>query len=149
MIGAAQKDEWSAILALLQKASLPVDDLDSSHCDSFLVARSDDSAAGIAGAIGLERFGDIGLLRSLVVHNHHRGGGVGRKLVAALEDRAAQSGIAQLFLLTIDADKFFLGCGYLPVERPDVPARIRATREFSELCPGDAVVMCKNLRATP
>lgn len=149
MIVAAQKDDWPAILALLQEASLPVDDLDASRCDSFLVARSGDSAAGIAGAIGLEQFGEIGLLRSLVVHNRHRGAGIGRALVAALESRAALSGIAQLFLLTIDADKFFLGCGYRPVERPGVPARIRETREFTELCPGDAAVMRKDLRAIP
>ena len=145
----ASVSDWSTIAALLQQASLPVDDLDSSHLDNFLVARSAEINSEIAGAIGLECFGDTGLLRSLVVADAHRGAGVARKLIAALEARAIGIGIESLYLLTIDADEYFLARGYLPVERPNVPASIRATREFSELCPGDAVVMRKALGGAP
>ena len=76
-----------------------------------------------------------------------RSQGLGARLLAALECEAAKSGIEVLYLITIDADGFFLKFGYTAVERAATPPKIRATREYSELCPGDAIVMCKDLQA--
>ena len=106
----------------------------------FLIAEFDGEAAG---AIGLEQLGDLGLLRSLVVDPSRRSGGIGAQLVAALEQKAAAVGIRQLWLLTIDADQYFVSRGWKVSDRADAPSAIRATQEFSSLCPGDAVVMSK------
>jgi amino-acid N-acetyltransferase len=110
--------------------------------NDFLVAVLD---AGPAGMIGLEQFDEVGLLRSLVIEPAARRGGIGRQLVRALEAHALARGVAILWLLTIDAEAYFLKFGYEAMERDRVPDVIRNTEEFSSLCPGDAVVMKKSL----
>lgn len=121
---------------------LPTDDLTASHMNEFLLAVRDNVPVGM---IGLERFDDIGLLRSLVVDQSCRGDGLGAVLVAALEGKARQLELSKLWLLTIDADAFFTRLGYATMQRVDAPAVIQSTPEFSSLCPGDAVLMCKRL----
>ena len=66
-------------------------------------------------------------------------------LVDALEAMARSRGIVELWLLTIDADAWFARLNYLVRERDDAPVDIRNTREFSGLCPGDAVLMSKRI----
>ncbi len=110
--------------------------------DAFIVATQ---AGEPVGMIGLEKFGNVGLLRSLVVNEAGRGAGLGARLVTELELRARSEHIDELWLLTIDADPFFAQHGYVVAERDDAPNAIRNTAEFSTLCPGDAVLMCKHL----
>ena len=109
---------------------------------SFLVAELGENPVGM---IGLEHLGSTGLLRSLVVDTSCRGAGLGRLLVAALESAAGDAGLTELWLLTIDADPFFARLDYVMQERDDAPDVIRNTAEFSDLCPGDAVLMKKAL----
>jgi hypothetical protein len=59
-IRSASPDDFDAAVALLSRAGLPVADLDAGSLGSFLVASIDDS---IAGLVGFERYGSIGLLR--------------------------------------------------------------------------------------
>jgi len=126
----------------LAAAALPTGDLTPAHMADFLFALQGDRPVGM---IGLEQYGRVGLLRSLVVDAQYRAAGVGRKLVAALETTAASRGVVELWLLTIDADDYFAGRGYIARQRVAVPITIQQTPEYSELCPGDAVVMSKAL----
>ena len=125
---------------LLEKAGLPVADLATDRL--ALVAESD---RVFQGAIGLETFGGVGLLRSLVVAQNARGKGIGPALVTALEVACLSDGVGELWLLTIDADAFFTKLGYDTRDRSDAPNSIQTTEEFSGLCPGDAVLMSKRL----
>ncbi len=125
---------------LLGAAALPTSDLNPDHL--ALVA---EGGVGLAGVIGLERFGDVALLRSLVVSPPARGAGVGRALVQALEALAREHGVRELWLLTIDADAFFCGLGFVVRDRASTPRAIRGSTEFSCLCPADAVLMSKQL----
>lgn len=125
---------------LLKDEGLPVEDL---GIDYLKLSATIDGE--LAGVIGLEDFGEIGLLRSLVVAASARGTGLGRSLVGALEAAVRERGMQELWLLTIDADPFFGKLGYERVERDAAPDAIRGTQEFSSLCPGDAVVMRKTL----
>ena len=109
---------------------------------NFLFAINGDVPVGM---IGIEQYDDIGLLRSLVVDESCRGAGVGHQLVVALESMAAEQSVRELWLLTIDADGYFAGLGYVVKHRSDAPESISATEEFSSLCPGDAVLMKKDL----
>ena len=108
----------------------------------FLVASS---GGTLVGTIGVEAFSHFGLLRSLVVDPESRAAGLGRLLVTELEARARQSGLTELWLLTIDADRYFMALDYTARERSEAPPAIRDTAEFSRLCPGTAILMRKSL----
>jgi len=141
-IRGATATDFRAVQHLLRAAGLPVDDLAAETMRTFLVAAMGDR---IAGLIGLEQYAKTGLLRSLVVSPAFRNAGLGRLLVAALESLAAGLGVRELWLLTIDAERYFATLGYTVQERAMTPASIRRTREFSSLCPGDAVLMRKKI----
>ncbi len=141
-IRAASAADFDAAIALLARAKLPVADLSAASVSEFLVASIDHSFAGL---IGLELYGAIGLLRSLVVDPAFRSAGLGRVLVAALEAQATSQGVNELWLLTIDADTWFRGLGYDERQRDQAPDAIAQTAEFVTLCPGDAVLMRKTL----
>ena len=144
MIEAAAAGDFDAICALLSGADLPVADLDPSMLGDFRVVRD---GGKVVAAVALQPFGEVGLLRSLVVDAGTRGRGLGRRLVDDLERRAVAAGIGELWLLTIDADRFFSARGYRERDRSTAPAAIAATAEFSSLCPGDAVLMAKAIEA--
>lgn len=138
----ARSGDLATAQAWLTEAELPSDDLTATHMESFLFASADGKPVGM---IGLESFSDVGLLRSLIVEKQHRGSGLGAYLVAALEAKATAEGLSELWLLTIDADKFFAQHGYETKQRDNVPITIQYSAEFSLLCPEDAVLMKKQL----
>lgn len=135
-------EDFATVTAWLRAAELPAADIDEAHMTNFLVAVIDDAPAGI---VGLEQYENTGLLRSLVVDPAARSGGIGRRLVAALEANSKSLGVEELWLLTIDADAYFASLGYTIIERDAAPDSIRTTTEFSKLCPGDAALMMKKL----
>lgn len=138
----ARSSDLATAEAWLAEAGLPTEDLTTTHMDTFLIASTEGKPVGM---IGLESFSNIGLLRSLIVDEQHRGNGLGAYLVAALEARATADGLSELWLLTIDADQFFARNGYETKQRVDVPITIQYSAEFSLLCPDDAVLMKKQL----
>lgn len=137
---AAVGEDMALARQLLSEAGLPIGDLAVERL--ALVAEQN---GAVAGLIGLERFDGLGLLRSLVVSKDHRRGGLGKSLVGALERLALDSNVTELWLLTIDADAWFARLGYEVQARELAPVEIRATEEFSSLCPDDAVLMRKIL----
>ncbi len=140
---AARGDDRDVIIALLEAESLPTSDIESRMLANFIVA---EDHAAVAGCIGVERFDDCALLRSLVVSAYSRGRGTADKLISELEARLSSSGVTDVWLLTTDASEYFSQRGYVAQSRDVVPESIRGTAEFSNLCPGDAVVMRKSLR---
>ena len=140
IIRGATEGDLPFAVQLLGAARLPTNDLTAAH-----LAFAAEGEVGLAGVIGLERSGDVALLRSLVVSPSARGAGVGRALVQALEASAREQGVRELWLLTIDADAFFSGLGFAERDRALAPQAIRGSSEFSSLCPADAVLMSKRL----
>ena len=138
----AQPDDWDAVQSLLRASEFPVDDLGPQKLDGFLIAEDDNAMVGL---IGLEVLGTVGLLRSLVVEKSARRSGLGGKLVGALESAAQTAGIAELWLLTIDAERFFQRHDFEIVDRAAAPGEIRNSDEFSTLCPGTAWLMRKSI----
>ena len=136
----ADETDLERARAWLAAAGLPTADLTPRHMSDFLIAMTDSEPVGM---VGLELFGEIGLLRSLIVDPLRRSSGVGRQLVDALEAKAAGAGARELWLLTIDAEAYFADCGYESRERGEAPRAIRQTAEFASLCPGDAFLMSK------
>jgi len=140
-----RKDERE-VFRLLSQAELPVKDLTDDKFKNFLIARTKDGS--VVGAIGVEPYQDMGLLRSLVVHPSHREKGLGKQLVCELESFAQSKGIKTIFLLTITAADFFRKLGYEVIQRTHVPAAIAKTEEFKNICPVSAVCLLKNLKPT-
>jgi len=127
---------------LLASAQLPVEDLTAAHLAHFFGCGPNDGPLGVGG---VEIHGADALLRSLAVDEKARGKGCGKALVAALEQHARAQGARRITLLTTTAARFFSGLGYRVVTRDEAPASIRATPEFSALCPASAVCMAKDL----
>ncbi len=140
----ATESDWGAIREALIDAALPIDDLSAATVASdFRIAETE--GGSWCGAAAVQRYGNAGLLRSVIVLPKGRGVGLGRKIVADAEAAARRVGIAELWLLTIDADAFFAKLGYERVARDLAPKAVRASAEFANLCPADAVPMRKRL----
>jgi amino-acid N-acetyltransferase len=138
--GAAAADLVS-IRNLLVGAALPVEDIEESAGIRFWIAKD---GSRVVGAIGLQPFGQTGLLRSLVVAPSHRNRGLGSSLVTTLEQEAISHAVQNLVLLTQTAEAFFRERGYEVVERADLPDPIQQSAEFRSLCPASAVCMTKS-----
>ena len=138
-----QGDE-NEIVKRVSHAKLPAQDLTLEKLKHFLVAKAKDGS--VMGAIGVELYQDVGLLRSLVVHPSYRGKGLGKRLTREVESFAQQRGVKTLFLLTTTATEFFPKLGYQVIQRNRAPVSIAKTEEFKNICPVSAVCLFKNIQ---
>lgn len=138
------EEQLTEIKQLLSACELPTSDVSPSNSLQFFGCRSD---AKLAGVVGLEVCGPVALLRSLAVAPSRRNHGLGKSLVTFAEAHAASLGVESLFLLTTSADTYFSKLGYSPASREAAPPSIKATAQFSELCPASSVFMSKRLRS--
>src|SRR6478752_105558 len=99
----ASARDLSGVEDLLAKTKLPRGGVDA-LIDSFIVAEDDGRLIGVAG---VERHGAYGLLRSVAVDPEAQGRGLGRALVERLIAESNENGIAELYLLTTTAEKYF------------------------------------------
>ncbi|KAK46202.1 GCN5 family acetyltransferase [Caballeronia jiangsuensis] len=142
-IRAARRNDLSAIKILLTESGLPASDVDATLLEYFLVAEREDGK--IVGTIGLERFRQSALLRSLVVAPSVRNQGLSSRLLARAELAARASGICELWLLTTTAAALFRRCGYADADRGAAPEEVQASAQFAKLCPASAACMRKVL----
>lgn len=138
----ARKPARLAVVALLEGANLPTDDLTDEHLEHFFFAGSSSAPSGL---VGLELRGSDALLRSLVVSPDCRLSGAGTALVACAEEYARSLGAVSVYLLTTTAEEFFAHRGYGRIERGAAPDSIRSTREYSDICPATSALMVKHL----
>jgi amino-acid N-acetyltransferase len=134
--------DWRRLRELLADAGLPTEGV-SAGCGRFLVAV--DPSGRVRGGVGLEGDPPDGLLRSLVVERDCRGTGAGALLLHAAETTAMTAGFERLYLLTTTAALYFDRHGYRRFARDEAPPTIRQTREFTRLCPAEAVAMYRKL----
>ncbi|HEV8673989.1 MAG TPA: arsenic resistance N-acetyltransferase ArsN2 [Methylomirabilota bacterium] len=140
-IAEARPDELETVLALLTEASLPREGV-AEHFRDFLVARE---GGQVTGAVGMERYGESVLLRSLVVAPARRGEGLGRALAERLLDQARRRGGRQIFLLTETAPNFFARLGFRRIARDEADAAVQVSPEFRTCCPQSAVCMRREI----
>lgn len=145
VIEAALPADRQAVFSLLEDAGLTSAGIaaDLAH---FFVARIRSPLFPLAGVVGLEFYGEYALLRSLAVAREYRGRGLGRRLTARALEAAAGRGAREVYLLTVTARDFFKRLGFSAVAREDVPAPLRQSLEFREVCPASAAVMKKTFR---
>ncbi|MCK8780844.1 arsenic resistance N-acetyltransferase ArsN2 [Rhizobium sp. NTR19] len=127
----------SGLKTRLAEATLPVDDLEEGGRSFFrFVAERE-----VLGYAGIEEFGSIALLRSVVVANGKRGRGFGQEMLALLLAHARSSGVEALYLLTTSAAAFFERNGFVRIGRSEAPNEILETKQASSLCPVSATLM--------
>jgi len=137
----ATNRDLDAVEGLLSANDLPLDGV-KENLSGFIVA---EEGGRVIGAVGLERFGSVALLRSAVVSEGRRGGGVGRRLVEHILDYAESDGIEELFLLTTTAENYFPRFGFTRTTRSAVPPTVKASAEFRGACPDTALVMTRRI----
>ena len=137
----ATNRDLDAVEGLLSANDLPLDGIKENFY-RFVVA---EEGGRIIGAVGLEKFGSVALLRSAVVSNEHRGSGVGRRLVERILEYAEENGIEELFLLTTTAEDYFPRFGFTRTTRSAVPPAVKASAEFRGACPDTALVMMRRI----
>jgi amino-acid N-acetyltransferase len=133
--------DLAAVEGLLSANDLPLDGV-KENLSCFIVAEEN---GRVIGAVGLEKFGSIALLRSAVVSHEHRGSGVGRRLVERILEYAEENGIEELFLLTTTAEDYFPRFGFTRTTRSAVPPAVKASAEFQGACPDTALVMTRRI----
>lgn len=142
----ATSEDLPAVLTLLEDAGLPYQDITAAHLGDFLIAVGGRS---VLGMVGLERYGENALLRSLVVRPESRFTGLGKQLTDAIEEHARRTSVATLYLLTTTAAEFFRRREYEVIERREAPSELQKTTEFSGLCPSQAICMRRRLVREP
>ena len=130
--------ELNAMKDFLQVNQLPADDL---HLDNSLLLTYYNADDALMGTGGLEFYGSKALLRSLAVSPELRGQQLGKQIVNDLLQHARLAGIQEIYLLTETAFYFFQKLGFTEVLRDQVPEVIKASSEFTHLCPSTAQVM--------
>ena len=138
----SQQPPRAAAIALLERENLPASGLTDLHLKRFFYTGTADTPTGM---VGLEVYGTVALLRSLVVSADARSAGLGTALIAHAEDHARSHGVHSLYLLTTTAELFFARRGYHRIDCTVAPAAIRSTREFAGLCPASSAFMFKRL----
>jgi amino-acid N-acetyltransferase len=127
-VAGASPSDLEDILALLAAVNLPRDGV-RERLESFVVAR--DAGGSLVGCAGLERYGDVGLLRSVAVSPRSRQSGVGSRLTAAVLERAAACGVKEVVLLTTTARDFFARrFGFTEAVRADYESRLAQSPEW-------------------
>jgi arsenate reductase (thioredoxin) len=137
----AQTTDLAAIITLLQQNKLPVEDIADGQ-QQFWVIKDGDN---IAGAIGIEVYGNYGLLRSMATDKAYRNKGIAAILVDSLFEFAKKQKLTAIYLLTETAQHYFEKKGFVTVNRDGVPAEIKQSKEFTHLCPSTAIVMKKEI----
>lgn len=132
------------VAALLSSCGLPSEDIEPGFLSNFVLAREGTTPVGVAG---LEVKGLAGLVRSVGVAPSHRRHGLGANLLAAVEARAKELGVKQVYLLTNDAQGFFAKHGYAAIQRCSAPAEIQACSQFGSSCCEAATLMSKQIAA--
>ena len=134
-------EEIYSIKSLLVSVELPDSDLNKALIQFFGIKESNYLIA--TGA--LEIYDINAILRSVAVLPAYQNSGIGKQMSCFLEKKAIELGIVNLFLLTTTAEKFFRRLNYRIIPRELCPEEIKASTQFTEICPSSASCMYKNL----
>ena len=135
---AAEPSDLAAVTRLLADASLPAEGLDEQFGPAYVLATS---GSEVVGAEGVERYGEVGLLRSAVVSDPWRGRGIGDRLTRNRVAWAREQRLRELWLLTTTAEEWFARYGFLRADRASAPEALQRSREFRDVCPASATAM--------
>jgi amino-acid N-acetyltransferase len=138
----AAPSDYQAVCELLSKHKLPTEDINKELSHFFIVRQH----GSLVGVIGMEQYGEYGLLRSMATDPAFRNNGIASTLIVALFNYGKSRGLKEIYLLTETAENYFAKKGFQNINREQAPAAIKQSAEFSHLCPSTAVVMKKEIQ---
>ncbi len=138
----ARPEERSRVEGLLAESGLTRAGLGDPHCELWVAV----AGAELVGVTGLERFGPVGLVRSVATRGDWRGRGVAGALCREVFAAAAAAGVSRLYLLTETAEEYFRRLGFVAVPRAGADPLLAGSAEFQSGHCASAVLM---LRAAP
>ena len=143
----ATRQDLAEILSLVAAVDLPPDGIEQ-YLGGFLVAR--DEHGNLLGTIGMERHGQLGLLRSAAVSPGLQRSGLGTMLASRLIADAAAAGISEILLLTSTARVFFeKRFGFSIASREEYDSVMSGSPEWSLPRCSSAVLMRLKLNNSP
>jgi N-acetylglutamate synthase-like GNAT family acetyltransferase len=125
----ASAEDLGGVVSLLESLRLPTAGIADHFCNFFVAKKND---GRLAGAIGLERYGTLGLLRSTAVVPRLQKSGVGSKLTRLLIAFAKAEGLTELVLFTPTARDFFARFGFVPANRENYHAQLKASAQWGD-----------------
>jgi DNA-binding MarR family transcriptional regulator/N-acetylglutamate synthase-like GNAT family acetyltransferase len=123
---AAFPSDWNEIRNLLTANRLPVQGA-LNHLTNFVVATEN---GRVVGALGMEVYGDVGLLRSLVVASNMRGRSIAKRLIKHMISRSREKQLGALYLLAGKTDALFERYGFEKMPRADMPTKLYVSMEL-------------------
>jgi amino-acid N-acetyltransferase len=135
----SKDDEFNQFKELIADAGLPIEDLN--YQKQILISFFEQHV--FIATAGLEIYGTDALLRSVAVVKEKQKQGIGSLIFEHLKPVLVENKIQNLYLLTETAKDFFLKKGFELIERKDVPESVKASAEFSSICPASAIVMVR------
>jgi amino-acid N-acetyltransferase len=124
------------IKELLIENNLPVSDLNDRI--TFFVEKNDNE---IIAAGGIEDAGTDAIIRSIAVAENYKGKGYGAQITRQLLNYAKTKNKKDIYLLTTTADNYFPRFGFKEVKRQDLPAALKSSSQYKDVCPSSAVIM--------
>jgi len=124
------------IKELLVENNLPVSDLND-HITFFVEKTGND----IIAVGGIEDAGTDAIIRSIAVAENYRGLGYGADITRQLLNYAKTKSKKDIYLLTTTAHNYFPRFGFKEVNRQDLPAAVKDSSQYKDVCPDSAVIM--------
>jgi amino-acid N-acetyltransferase len=136
----ARPDDRPRVEALLEEAGLTRAGLGDPQCALWVAV----AGADLVGVIGLERYGRVGLVRSVATRAGWRGRGVAQALCREVIATAEAGGASTLYLLTETAEAYFRRLGFTTIPRAAADPLLAGSAEFQSGHCASAVLMVRD-----
>ncbi|OEH85428.1 hypothetical protein BHU72_04885 [Desulfuribacillus stibiiarsenatis] len=139
----AKQNDMIYMEQLLEKAKLNKAGI-AEHIENFLVVEDlrPEARPHIVGMVGLEVYGECGILRSLVLRSESWNSRVGVELIALIVSYGWRLGLKKIYLMTSNSQSFFEYWGFKEIAWNKVPDELRQSTHFQEYDEALATVMC-------
>lgn len=133
-----KRENLDDLFSHLKTLDLPLDGV-KDHLNNFFVLLDNSQ---IIGSIGLEIYGEVGLIRSVGIVKSYQGLGLGQRLVENIEKYAIDQLLKEIYIFTDTAEEFFNKYfGFKNISIDKVDPRIKQSREYT-MCE-DSTTMIK------
>ncbi|MFC4077335.1 GNAT family N-acetyltransferase [Salinithrix halophila] len=128
----AVSEDVERITGILRNAGVNEKGVDK-HVERFLVVEDPSvTPKRMVGTVGLEVYGDRGLLRSFVMDNQSWNARTGMELIELVLQFARKSGLSEIYLLAGISSNIFEYFGFRPLAWEDLPLDVRQSEHVHQ-----------------